>query len=80
MRGIRHKQELFSGSRRSAHHRFTLIELLIVKTIRGRTWDNMQDWRGTANGHWSADPELKKQAGRRTARRADTHEDALHLP
>ena len=33
MRGIRHRQELFSGSRRSAHHRFTLIELLIMIAI-----------------------------------------------
>ena len=33
MRGIRHRQELFSGSRRSAHYRFTLIELLIVIAI-----------------------------------------------
>ena len=60
MRGIRHRQELFSGSRRSAHPRFTLIDLLIVKTIQGRTWNNMQDWRGTANGRWSDDPAPKK--------------------
>jgi len=45
MRGIRHRQESFSGARRSAHYHFTLIELLIQKTIQGRNWNNMQDWR-----------------------------------
>ena len=33
MRGIRHRQEVFSDAGRSAHYRFTLIELLIVTAI-----------------------------------------------
>ena len=45
MRGIRHRQESFSGTGRSAHYHFTLIELLIQKTIQGCNWNNMQDWR-----------------------------------
>ena len=32
----------------------------VLKTIQGQNWNNMQDWRGTANGRWSDDPELKK--------------------
>jgi prepilin-type N-terminal cleavage/methylation domain-containing protein len=33
VRGIRHRQEVFSDAGRSAHYRFTLIELLIVTAI-----------------------------------------------
>ena len=32
----------------------------VLKTIQGQNWNNMQDWRGTANGRWSDDPELKR--------------------
>ena len=45
----------------------------VLKTIQGRTWNNMQDWRGTANGRWSDDPELKetKKSAMKREKRVD---------
>ena len=31
-----------------------------VKTIQGHKLSNQKDWRETANGRWSDDPDLKK--------------------